>query len=326
MRIPHVVLVDCTLREGNQTPGASFSVRDTVSIAESLVSAGITTIEVAHPCASPQEFERVQSVKSAGLPIDVLGHARAHRRDVDAVAEAGADWVGIFAGVNDLSQQNRLRRSSGEILEAIDDSIGYAVKNGVKVRFTVEDSSRTKYQDLKNAYQVAISAGASRLGFADSVGVSAPTTVRRTLQRLRRDFPQTEFEAHFHDDRGLALANALEAVQVGVSHISCAVNGLGERSGVTDTCVLSGNLQFMGLGIGVNCQLLPSLSDLVARTTANYPDKRRPVVGRDSFTHTSRLHRLAVARDPRTYEWTPATQLGRISETIDNATGNRQAI
>lgn len=305
-----VHVVDCTLREGAQAPGVAFSTKATLDIARALDDAGVGTIEVGHPCASAVEFERVSCIASAGLRASILAHARAAQRDIEAVARAGADAVGIFVGVNAVSQAVRLRRDEAEILSMVDDSVRFARRLGLAVRLTIEDASRTQLPDLRRAYAVALEAGADRICFADSVGVMTPFAVRRCTEELRTFFPSVDLEAHFHDDRGLAMANALAAVAAGATHVSCSVNGVGERCGVTDTAAFAANLAYEGVESGLRLAAMASLSRLVAACTSSPPDARRPVTGRHAFRHTSRLHVLAVERDPSAYEWIDPAWLG----------------
>jgi 2-isopropylmalate synthase len=309
-------VVDCTLREGAQAPGVAFSTQATLDIARVLDGAGVGTIEVGHPCVSPVEFERVSRIASAGLRAIILAHARAAQRDVEAVARAGADAVGIFVGVNALSQAVRLRRDEAEILSMVDGSVRLARRLGLAVRLTIEDASRTPFPVLRRAYEVALDAGADRICFADSVGIMTPFEVRNRIDELRAFFPTTPLEVHFHDDRGLAMANALAAVAAGATHVSCSVNGMGERCGVTDTAGLAANLSYEGVESGMRLVAVASLSDLVAACTSSAPDARRPVTGRHAFRHTSRLHAIAIERDRSAYEWINPALLG-FAETGD---------
>jgi 2-isopropylmalate synthase len=305
-----VHLVDCTLREGAQAPGIKFSAETTVEIAKALDGAGVAIVEAGHPCASDAEFERVERLVRLGLRARVLAHARAVERDISAVARTGADAVGIFVGVNHISQTVRLRRDEREILSMIDRSVRLARSHDLTVRLTIEDASRTEFTMLRRAYEVALNAGADRLCFADSVGVLSPVEVAAGIGELHAAFPQTPLEVHFHDDRGLAMANTLSAIAAGATHVSCSVNGIGERCGITDTAALAANLAYENIECGVRLSAVASLSGLVERLTACGPDARRPVTGRHAFSHTARLHVTAVERDPNAYQWMDPADLG----------------
>ncbi|WP_082707059.1 LeuA family protein [Pseudomonas sp. EpS/L25] len=313
MNMHSVCIVDCTLREGNQAPNVKFSVSDSLTIARQLDRVGVDFIEVGHPYASEEEFSRVASIAKNQPKAFVLAHARACAVDIEAVAKTGASWVGIFAGVNKASQDYRIRKGKDAILELIAKSVDLAKERGLFVRYTVEDSSRTSMQDLIQAYDVALSHGADRICFADSVGIYDPVKCEQAISELRGRFPMVPIEVHFHDDRGLALANSLAALSAGATHISCSVNGLGERAGITDTCSAIANLAYIKSRADYLLAELVPLSRLVAETTKIQPDAQRPVVGKNCFTHTSKLHVIASSRYEDCYHWMSPKELGRSS-------------
>jgi 2-isopropylmalate synthase len=231
---------------------------------------------------------------------------------VRIAAEVGADWVGIFLGINPLSLEARHGLDTRErALERIADVTADAVRLGLQVRFTVEDASRTEPEDAIAAYQAAIEAGAQRICFADTVGMLTPQETRHRVANLVAIFPNVPLEVHFHDDRGLALANALAALDAGAAWISTSVNGLGERCGIVDLAALLANLDVAGWRSILRPTLLQALSTRVASYARAPVDMRRPVVGRYAFTHTARLHKLAMERNPRSYEWIDPSRVGR---------------
>ena len=250
------------------------------------------------------------TVAAAGQ-TPVLCHARARRGDIDAAAETGAQWVGIFLGCNDITRRVRvIGASADELLSMIDTGVRYAVERGLRVRFTVEDASRTERVMLERAYRTAVAAGADRICFADSVGVLEPAEATAAAQWLSAAFPGIDSEFHLHDDRGLATANALGAIDGGAGWISCSVNGIGERSGVVDTFLLMTNLHHRGDRQLAGVTAARRLSALVSAASGTPVDPLRPVIGRNAFTHTSALHQRAARRDPLAYSWIDPAVLG----------------
>ena len=309
------LIIDSTLREGNQAPSVLFTASQTAELALAIASVGVDMLECGHPVCGDAELERVRAVTQLDLPVPVLAHARADREDVDAVARSGADWVGIFLGVNEISRRARLGgRSMPELHRMLEDSISHAKGAGLGVRYTVEDASRTPRPELAAAYRIALEAGADRLCFADTVGTLEPREVAEVVAWLRERF-DAELEVHLHDDRGLALANALAAADAGVDWISASVNGLGERCGIPDTASLLVNLDYRGGRPLEGRDRLADLSRRVAAYTRSHPDERRPVVGRNAFLHTARLHRVAAEREPRAYEWIEPERVGHERST-----------
>lgn len=311
-----IAIIDATLREGRQAPDVTLDAAASLEIARELAAAGVDMIEVGHPNASAAERERVRAVAGAGLGLPVLAHARANPRDVEAVADAGADWVGVFLGVNEITRRARVPAADiDELLARIDGAVRRAKELGLAVRYTVEDASRTSEAELVAAYGRALDAGADRLCFADSVGALEPSAVARRVTVVRDAFPEVPLEVHLHNDRGLALANALAAVDAGASWVSASVLGLGERCGITETCALIANLAHRGQRALPRPGTLPALAATVARLAGIPHPRRAPVIGLHAFTHTARLHVLAVARDPNAYAWLPPEALGRVHTT-----------
>ncbi|MGI5429076.1 homocitrate synthase/isopropylmalate synthase family protein [Streptomyces sp. CA-179760] len=309
-------IIDSTLREGTQSAHGRFTLEQSVDIATLLVRSGADAIECGHPAVGPEEVLRTAAVVEAAGGVPVLAHARAHVDDIEAVAKSGAAWVGVFLGVNEISRRSRLPGHNVEDLHLrIEESVTHARRLGLRVRFTVEDSSRTETADLVEAYRIAVAAGAERICFADTVGVLEPHEVGEQIGRLRAACPGTDIEVHLHDDRGLALAGTLAALDAGATWASTSVNGLGERAGITDYAALATNLDFRGTRPLTAGELLPELSRLVGAHSRSMPDHRRPIVGRDVFHHVAKLHVAAVEREPSSYEWMDPARVGRTGTT-----------
>ncbi|MFI1681377.1 hypothetical protein [Streptomyces sp. NPDC020607] len=299
-----VRIIDATLREGMQAANGAFTTEQSVEVARCLIACGVDTVECGHPAIGHHEQLRVAAVVEACGAVPVLAHARANNNDVDAVAKTGADWVGIFLGVNEISLNSRLPGCSRDDVHCkIDESVGYARQLGLQVRFTVEDSSRTDIDLLVETYTRAIRAGAGRIGIADTVGVLEPGKTGELVRRLVSSGLDADIEVHLHDDRGLALANALAAIDAGATWVSTSVNGLGERAGIVDLGALLANLDHRGTRTCADGRRLRDLSRRVGAYSRSAPDDRRPVVGKNVFRHVSRLHLMAVDRDPASYEW-----------------------
>lgn len=306
-----VKILDTTLREGEQTPGVKFSLEQKLEIAKELDEFGVDYIEAGMPVISDYDFQCVKAVASAGLKAEVLGHARAKREDIKAVKETGAQWVGIFCGVNDLSRKYKLKgRTKEEACSMIKQSIKYAKSKGLKVRYTVEDATRTSIDDLIEIAQLARLAGADRFSIADTVGCANPEYIFEIISDLKKA-TNLELEFHGHNDLGLANANSLAATNAGVSVIDVTVNGLGERAGLTslqEFCTARKVLYGENMK---NYTILLKLSELVERYSGVSLDSLRPIVGDNAFIHTSKLHKDAVKENPECYEFINPSLIGR---------------
>lgn len=311
-----VRVIDATLREGAQTPGVLFSAEQSEEIAGLLVDCGVDMIECGHAAASEDEKRRIKRTLAAAGDVPVLVHARADRSDIDAAAETGAGWCGIFLSFNDYTRRAKVVGASlHDLLATASDSIAYALTCGLRVRFTVEDATRTPDEVLDRAYEVALAAGADRLCYADTVGLLEPPQVAAATARLRERFSETELELHLHDDRGMSVANAMAGIDAGADWVSCSVNGIGERAGITDLFVLLANLHHRGQRRLDDAGALGRLSELVASFARVPISATRPVTGANAFTHTAQLHRRAVAIDPMAYSWIHPEELGRRTGT-----------
>lgn len=307
-------IIDTTLREGAQAPGVRFGEEESVEIARALVFLGIDMVECGHPMVSDAEARRVRATVAACGAVPVLAHARARCEDIDSVKATGAQWVGIFAGVNSISRNCRIRFER-PIHEVLSTAVGHAKNIGLKVRFTIEDGSRTPWPELVEGYRAALEAGADRLCFADTVGLLCPWEVEDLIGRLSREFDGHDLEVHFHNDRGMAIANALSAVRAGARWISSSVNGIGERCGIPDTLTLLANLDVLKWRRLRNGHALPYVNKLVQAHSRLMVDRWHPITGTNAFTHVAKLHRRAVVSDERAYAWTAPETIGRMNST-----------
>ena len=299
-----IKIVDATLREGNQASGVVFDVAGSIEIARALDSVEVDMIEIGHPMAGPNEHQRTRAVAQLGLKAEIIAHSRAHRADIAAVAEAGAGWVGIFLGVNDITTTARvIGRTSSQLIQMVADSVRAAKDHGLRIRYSCEDASRTETTLLLDVFGAAVDAGADRICYADTLGFAEAPTVVEQVRLMKTNFPTVEAEVHLHDDRGLAMANTLAAIDAGVDSISVSVNGLGERCGITDLSSLLVNLGIRGERPLPDIEQLRALSQLVATYAGTGIDPLRPAVGDNAFKHGSKLHQRAMQYEPRAYDW-----------------------
>ncbi len=306
-------IVDATLREGMQAAGVRFGTKESTEIARALVDIGVDLVECGHPRVGDAEMGRVRAVVEACGAVPVLAHARARVDDVESVARAGAKWVGIFVPIDERAASTRLRPGSS-VPAMIRDSVTHAKTRGLSVRLSAEDASRTSIPELIEAFGTALEAGADRICVADTVGVLCPWDVEELIRALVDGLGDPEIEVHFHNDRGLAAANALTAIRAGARWVSTSVNGIGERCGITDTITLLANLAALGLRVPPDGVALQRCSAIVQAHSRLFVDRSRPIVGRNAFTHVAKLHRTAMAKDERSYSWTDPAVLGRVTE------------
>ena len=322
----NVELLDSTLREGEQTPHVSFTVEQKVEIATLLDEFGVEFIELGHPAVSPDVRQSVERLTRLDTQAHKLVHGRALSKDIDDAVHVGATWIGIFLGISPLSLEHKFQIDQAEALKRIRDSVRYAKDQGLQVRFTAEDATRTDEGVLVEAAQVAEEAGADRFSIADTVGTMDPAGIRR-LVRVVSEAVKIPVHIHCHNDYGLAAANVLAGLEEGARLADVTVNGLGERSGIAALAEVAVALKMLYKVENTwKLELLPKLSRVVERASGIFNSENRPIVGMHAFTHKAGLHTRAVLKDPRTYEPFPPELIQRHREiTIDKYTG-REAV
>lgn len=319
-------LLDTTLREGEQTPGVAFTVDQRTEIALKLSEAGIRMIEVGHPAVSSDVLEgmrRIVSLKDQGLiTSEIIGHSRATKSDIEAVASLGVDRIAIFYGVSDLHLSSKTHKTREEALSTITEAISVAKSHGMKIRFTPEDASRTDREYLTKVIREARDSGADRISIADTVGIMLPAQTKELIENLRKQVPDVEFDIHAHNDLGNAVSNSLAAVDGGATIVHSTVNGLGERVGITPTQVIAVALKYH---LGVDVANLPALQD-TSRLVESYSrinmPPNFPITGEYAFVHKSGVHVAGIIANPGTYEFLDPSILGRTRDyVIDKYTG-----
>lgn len=309
-------LLDTTLREGEQRAGVRFHYEEKRTIVALLERFGVDLIEIGHPGISAQDEDMCRRVAASATRAEILMHARAQPDEVQAVARAGADWIGIWASINNIALTAKfVGRCEGHVLAKVEAAIHEAKQLGLKVRFTIEDASRTDWDRLTDLARVATRAGVDRISLADTVGTLDPDATKALFGRAIDEWG-CELAGHFHNDLGLAQANALAAIDVGVAVVDVSICGLGERAGITDLLQFATALRHLRGEERFCLPLIPELVEAIVQTTGHQPDDLRPVIGSNAFTHTSRYHVQAMQRLAVAYEAFPPEWVGRVRELI----------
>lgn len=326
-----VRILDTTLREGEQTPGVYFDVHVKAAIAGLLDGVGVDVIEAGHPAVTDDIRVAVARLARAGLRARVGAHARSLESDVQLALGCGVGFLGIFYCVSDERLVDR-GSALATVVERIAHVVGLAKERrpDLLVRYTPEDTVRSPFDNVVLAASEAVAAGADIISVADTTGCLIPGTrhnmhdyVRRLRDALgaRGAFPL--IAVHCHNDRGLALANALDGYRAGADIIDASVLALGERAGLVDLATLLTVLAHdFGEGPGWNLAGLPALYRLVSRF-ANVPvPPTFPVMGKNAFTHCAGVHTQAALRNPLHYQSLDPAVVGRHPEiALDHMAG-----
>jgi 2-isopropylmalate synthase len=307
-------LSDTTLRDGEQMPGVRLSPAEKVQIAEALERAGLHSIDAGFPAAGQEEIESIRQIaKTVRGPV-INAHCRTLPADIDAAREAlgGLSMfkraVTLFVGISPIHRERKHHKTKAEIIQMAVDAITYAKQYFRIVTFGPEDASRTEPEFLHEIYDEAIAAGATTCGFADTVGYLTPDKAADCIKGIQdnvRNMDRALLAVHFHNDLGMATANALACIKQGVNIVQGTVNGLGERAGNTPLEEVVMALELHPDEFPVKCHVhseeLYSLSQLVARLTGIEPAPTKAVIGRNIFRTEAGVHQDGVLKDPHVY-------------------------
>jgi 2-isopropylmalate synthase len=327
-----VHILDSTLREGEQTPGVYFDPHIKLAIAQLLDAVGVDFIEAGHPRVGPEIHSVVRTLGSAGLKATVAAHARSLHEDVDMALECGVGMLGIFYCVSDRRLAGVFQKGLDEAVEQIASVIAYAKSQqpDLLVRYTPEDTVRSEHDNVIAATVAAVKAGADIISIADTTGLMVPGTPHNLYDYVRRLKSELEHRnlapmiaVHCHNDRGLALANALDAVRAGADIIDVSVLGLGERAGIVDMAQLMAVLdQDFQLDHSWRLDKLPELYSLVSRYAGVPIPQNYPIVGANAFTHCAGVHTQAANQNPLHYRSLDPALFGRVEHVcLDHMSG-----
>ena len=316
-----VRIFDTTLRDGEQTPGVSLSPEQKLSIARRLDALGVDAIEAGFPVVSDGEMRAVRMIAGEGLSCEVAGLARADPGDIDAIVDAGLDYVHTFIATSDIHLEYKLRMTRDRALEKAVRAVEYAKSRGLRVEFSAEDATRSDRGFLRRVFEGVAGAGADRLDIPDTVGYSTP----EYMAAITRDAAEAAAKAgaaspppvsvHCHDDFGLAVANALSGIRAGAECAHVTVNGIGERAGNASLEELAMALQCLpggeGYETGIRSELLYETSRYVSKVVGIPVQPNKAIVGDNAFGHESGIHTHGVLSNPLTYEPISPDLVGR---------------
>ena len=317
----HLIIFDTTLRDGEQSPGASMTQEEKIRIARQLERMRVDIIEAGFPAASNGDFKAVKAVADTIKDSTVCGLARAIKGDIDRAGEAlknaNSARIHTFIATSPVHMEKKLRMSPDQVLEQAVKAVKWAREYTDNVEFSPEDAGRSNIDFLCHILEAVIKAGATTLNIPDTVGYTMPEQFGKLVQTLRERIPNSNkaiFSVHCHNDLGLAVANSLSAVMNGARQIECTVNGLGERAG-------NASLEEIVMAVRTRQDLFPCetlinatqivpASKLVSGITGFPVQPNKAIVGANAFAHEAGIHQDGVLKHRETYEIMRAEDVG----------------
>jgi isopropylmalate/homocitrate/citramalate synthase len=304
LKTRRIRILDSTLREGEQHPGVSFTIKQRIQIAWMLDSFGVDQIEIS-PVVSNDHFEATKTIIRQGLKADILAHVRAIKSDVDRAIDCGATWVATYLGISDIHLASKLKISREEAKVRALEVADYIKSHGLKSRFTMEDASRTDPDFLVEMCVEMNKRGIERISLPDTVGIMRPVGMHKmvTLILNHIDAAKTSLDVHCHNDVGLALANALAGCDAGADQIHTTIDGFGERTGIPSLAETAVALTFIyDCRSDLRLHMLKDLSRTISQYTHLETPESKPIVGDSAYKHKAGTHLAAILRDPSAYE------------------------
>ncbi len=316
----YVRIFDTTLRDGEQSPGASLTSPEKLEIARQLARLGVDIIEAGFPAASPDDLEAVRRIAEqvgngpAGARVPIIaGLARANKNDIDkcweAIQGAARPRIHTFLATSDIHLQYKLKMTRDQVLERVREMVTYARSFCADIEFSPEDAGRSDPEFLIQVLGVAIASGATTLNIPDTVGYTTPDEFGKLIATLIQKTPGSEraiFSAHCHDDLGMATANTLAAVRAGARQAEVTINGIGERAGNTSleevVMALYTRPAVFGLRTGIDTTQLARTSKMVSNYTSIPVQPNKAIVGANAFAHEAGIHQDGMLKNQLTYE------------------------
>ncbi len=317
-----VRIFDTTLRDGEQSPGASLTSAEKLEIARQLAILGVDVIEAGFPVASPDDLLGVQRIaEEVGTPDGpiIAGLARAFRADIDkaweGVREAAKPRIHTFIATSDLHMERKLEMSRDQVVAQVREMVRHARSYCEDVEFSPEDGSRSDPEFLIEVIAVAIAAGATTINVPDTVGYAMPDEYAEMFRKLIRETPGGQdviWSVHCHDDLGFATANTLAGLSAGARQAEVTMNGIGERAGNTSleevVMAMHTRAALLGLRTNIDSRQLTRTSQMVCNYTGIAVPRNKAIVGENAFAHEAGIHQDGMLKDQRTYEiMTPET-------------------
>ncbi|KIM09004.1 MAG: 2-isopropylmalate synthase [Sulfurovum sp. PC08-66] len=315
-----IKIFDTTLRDGEQSPGASMNIEEKIQIASQLERLGVDIIEAGFAAASPGDFEAISKIAQKIKCSTVCSLARAIESDVkvagEAIRAAKFKRIHTFIATSPIHMKYKLKMKPDEVIKRAVEAVGYARTFVDDVEFSLEDAGRSEIGFMKEITDAVINAGASTINLPDTVGYRLPFEIGEMIKTMSQYIKgRAVISVHNHNDLGLAVANSLESIMNGARQVECTINGLGERAGnaALEEIVMTLKTRhdvFGGFMTNINTKEIYPTSRLIANITSIEPQPNKAIVGKNAFAHESGIHQDGMLKNKQTYEIISPSDIG----------------
>ncbi|MCS6805556.1 MAG: 2-isopropylmalate synthase [Acidobacteriota bacterium] len=322
-----ITIFDTTLRDGEQSPGASMNVEEKLKMARQLQALGVDVIEAGFPISSDEDFEAVRAIARQIRGPIIAGLARATRIDIEraweALADAARPRIHTFIATSDIHLEYKLKKTREQVLEEARQAVRLAKSFTEDVEFSAEDATRTDLDYLCQVVQAVIEEGATTVNIPDTVGYTIPTEFTHIITTLRQRVPNIDrctLSVHCHNDLGLAVANSIAAIQAGARQVECTINGIGERAGNASleeiVMALRVRHDLLPFTTGIHTEQIYKTSQLLSNITGIMVQPNKAIVGKNAFAHEAGIHQHGVLSNKLTYEIMTPESVGVRQSTL----------
>lgn len=322
-----VIVFDTTLRDGEQSPGATLNMNEKIEVAKQLARLGVDVIEAGFPISSPGDFNAVKYIAQHVKGPIITGLARANKKDIDAVWEAvkysEKPRIHTFIATSDIHMEYKLKKSREEVLRITDEMVSYAKSLCQDVEFSAEDAGRSDPDYLCKVVATAINAGATTINIPDTVGYTIPAEFGALIAHIKNNVPNIDkaiISVHCHNDLGMATANTIAALNNGARQVECTINGIGERAGNCSleeiSMILKTRKDKLNLFTTIDTTQIYKTSRLVSNLTGMLIQPNKAIVGANAFAHESGIHQDGVLKYRTTYEIMDPKDIGLVESLL----------
>ncbi len=331
-----IKIFDTTLRDGEQSPGATMSFEEKLKVAKQLEKMNVDIIEAGFPASNKEDFKAIETISRTIKNSQICALARCKKEDIktawESIKDAKKPRIHVFIATSDIHLKHKLKKTKSEIIKTVKENVEYSKSLCDNIEFSAEDATRTKIDFLDKVFATAISAGATTINIPDSVGFSQPKEFGAMIKYFsnKPNFENICISVHCHNDLGMAVANSMAGIENGATQIECTVNGIGERAGnaAVEEIVMLINTRrdVYPFTTNINLKEIINSSKIVSNATNIFVQKNKAIVGANAFAHEAGIHQHGVLSNPKCYEIINANTLGTTSKCVIGRHSGKHAV